>query len=231
MLKRIVPALFATVPVLFAADAITNQSLRMVSVSHTETLTLPPGGALRFADSFGELNIEGWDRPQVEITVVKRTEDYVTPENRRVTEDLDRIKVSAQVQGKDVVVMTGGPHYSLPTHHDVTIEYRIKAPMDAPMFVKHLSGEVHFQNITGNVRASVRNGGMTFDLPADSHYLVDAKSAWGAVISDFPGKSSRRFWLVGRNFKGTSDAPHQLVLKAGYGDIIIFKTRLPKYPQ
>lgn len=227
---RLIFSLLALAWLALAADPIADRKLQNIQVSHTETFTLPAGGAVRLPRSFGELNIEGWNRPQVEITVVKTTKDFYPPEDKAAMAILDRVHVSAEIKDKDLLVTTGNPHRTFPPKFpwdeaSIDLEYRIKVPMDAPLFVEHGLGEVHFYNITGDVHASVDNGGITLDLPSDSRYNVQARSDWGSVESDFGGKLHRRFWMTGHQFRArTEGATHQLVLQAGYGDILIFKT-------
>ncbi len=221
---------------LLAADPSTpNLAPQKVQVSHTDRLNLPAGGILRLQHSFGEAGIEGWDRPEVEITTIKSTKDFYPPEDRaKASAELDRVHIAAELRGKDVIVATGYPHRSFPpslpwTEATIDVEYRIKVPMDAAIEVQHGTGDVHFYSVSGDIHADVRNGGITLDLAPESKYAIEARSDWGAVISDFPGKPHRRFWLIGHQFTGKSaDGAHKLVLKAGYGDIVILKAWKPE---
>ena len=231
MLPRIVSSLLFLAPLMFAADAVSNPALKIIHVSHTDTFTLPAGGALRLQRSFGELSIEGWDRAEVEVTVIKSTKDFFASNDVHATADLARCQVEAALHDKDVIVTTGYPHRSFPprlpwSEPMVDVEYRIKAPKEAPIFIEHGMGEVHLYNVAGDVHASVRNGGITLDLPPESQYGIEANSDWGGVNSFFQGKPHRRFWVIGHQLK-SEGGPHQLVLKTGYGDIIIFKAWKP----
>jgi len=223
-----VTALFAAEP---SAPFLAGQK---VSVSHTERLTLPAGGMVSIEHSFGVLRIEGWDRPEVEIATVKTTKEYFrSGEDAKGKAQLNRVQVAAAVEGKDVVVTTRYPHRSFPprpwAEPPVDLEYVIHVPMDAAIQVKHGLGAVSFQNLAGSIRADVRSGDITLDLPSNSQYAVKAGSNWGAVESDFPGSEHRRFWMVGHNFTGSSeDGAHKLDLKASYGDIIVMKTFKPE---
>ena len=44
---------------------------RKIQVAKTENADLPAGGTVRFKNSTGELTIEGWDQPGVELTTTK----------------------------------------------------------------------------------------------------------------------------------------------------------------
>ena len=46
-------------------------------------------------------------------------------------------------------------------------------------------GEIHIDNITGDIRATENLGQITVRVP-DGAYSIDAKSKLGAVESDFP---------------------------------------------
>src|SRR5580658_2310719 len=48
-------------------------STQIVTVSETKTLDAAPAGTLHLENSRGVVNIEGWDQPRVEITVIKST--------------------------------------------------------------------------------------------------------------------------------------------------------------
>jgi hypothetical protein len=236
MPRKLAPILLAATALLTAADSSTTfLAGKTVQVSHTETLTLPAGGTLHLQRSFGELNIEGWDRPDVEITVIKTTKDYYsTAEAAKAKTELDRVRIASEVKDKELVVTTGYPHRSFPpsfpwAEPSIDVEYRIHVPKDAAIQVEHGTGEVHLSNVSGDIRADVRNGGITLDLAPDSKYAIQTNVDLGGVISDFPGKPHRRFWLFGHQFTGQSaDGSHKLALKAGFGDIVIFKQWQPE---
>src|SRR5271154_1980328 len=54
-------------------------STRIVTVSETKTLDAAPAGTLHLQNSRGEVTIEGWDQPRVEITVIKSTTGLFRP--------------------------------------------------------------------------------------------------------------------------------------------------------
>ena len=62
--------------------------------SSTERLNFAPGGIIRLNDSFGDVSVEGWDRPEVEITVIKTTTHYYKPQQQEdATRRLGLIRV------------------------------------------------------------------------------------------------------------------------------------------
>ena len=45
-----------------------------------------PGGTIRLDNSYGYLTVEGWDEPEVEITVTKSTDRFYEPEQKEKAE-------------------------------------------------------------------------------------------------------------------------------------------------
>jgi hypothetical protein len=208
-----------------------------VQVSKTEHMDFPAGGVLRLNNSVGELTVEGWDRPEVEITTVKSTrEDYPSQEREKAVKELDRVHVETHRDGGELVITTdypGGRFLSclFGGTAGFDLEYRIKVPASTRFIADHGVGEVHVDNLRGDIQVAVHQGEITLDLPEQDRYAVDAKSNCGSVVSDFPGKEKSRFWFFGHRVENEdSSAPHKLNLKIGYGDIIVLKTQIPKMP-
>jgi len=224
MTRRLL-VLLGTSCLLFAQDA--KQKVRVV---HTERVPFPPGGLLRVQNSLGDLSVEGWDRPDAEITTIKATADLYDKSDRpKGSHKLDQVRISTARQGGEVVVTTAYPSGSRRWRATgIDLEYHIKVPMSAKLAVRHGSGEVHVDNLTSDMVIRVLNGGMTLFLPPEGSYGFDAKSDIGEVISQFPGRH-RRLGLVGHRFMQASGT-HQLHLRASYGDIMIFKIQKSPTP-
>jgi hypothetical protein len=223
--------------VLFAAD----EPLEKVQVSKTETIDFPSRGTLRLKNSIGVLTVEGWDRPEVEMTTIKSSKvAYPAREREKAAHDLDRVQVSAQRKGDELVITTDFPrHRPFPLPNPVggatnfDLEYRIKVPRTARLIVDHDVGEVNVDDLTGNIEVKLLQGEIMLHLPEETRYAINAKSDFGNVRSDFPGdEKRRRWWPVGhRVLNEDSGSAHTLNLMVGYGDVIILKTRVPKAPE
>lgn len=213
-----------------------GQPRERVQVSKTEHIDFPAGGILRLKNSVGELTVEGWDRPDVEITTVKSTKvEYPPQEREKAVQELDRVHVTAQHNGDELVITTDFPGnralMCLSGGASFYLDYRIKVPVSTRLIAEHDVGEVHVVDLTGDIQVAVSHGEITLGLPEAGRYDINAKSNFGSVVSDFPGQEKRRFWLIGHRIeKEDSQAAHKLNLKVGYGDIIILKTRVPKMP-
>ncbi len=229
-MKRTLSVVFGVSCLLFAGE----EPRQKVQVVHTEHADLPAGGLLTLKNSMGDLTVEGWDRPDVEITTIKSTKAaYATQDRGRVSGQLDKVRVSVERRTEGLVITTEfARHRHLPLASlwqaaDLDLEYHIKAPYHAKLAVDHRAGEVHVDNLISDIHVTVRNGGITLLLPEEADYNIDARSDIGGVTAGFPGSDKRRPWLLGHQFvQRTASAP-TLYLRAGFGDITILKVQQP----
>jgi len=225
MIRRLA-VVFGMSFLLFADD----EPREKVQAVHTERVDFSSGGLLRLKNSIGEVTVEGWDRPDVEIATVKSTKSALASRDReKASHELDRVRISVQQQGEELIVTTEFPRRRvLPP--GVDLDYHIKVPMNARLAVDHGTGEVHVDNLTSDIHVTVRNGGITLQLPQEGKYSIDAKSDFGGVTSDFPGHEKRTRWLLGHRFVQGASATRNLYLRVGFGDITIMKIPRPPTP-
>ena len=225
-----------------------------MQVEHTERADFPPGGMLSLKNSVGEVTVEGWDRPDVEITTIKSI--YASRNRQKASHnELDKVRVSVDRRADELVITTDFPRRRNPPSvsfrsgedfgslkrlftspasivlaASFDLEYRIKAPMNARLAADHDTGEVHVDNLTSDIHVTVLNGGITLHLPQEGQYTVDAKSDVGGVNSNLPGRTKRRPWLLGQQFVQRAPAAHKLYLRVGVGDITILRIQRPSTP-
>jgi hypothetical protein len=210
-----------------------DRSKEALSTTHTERFNVPAPGAIRLENSFGEVDIDGWDRPEVEVTVVRSSERlYDAKERAEAQRRLDSVQITAKQDGNDVVISTAYPSRNGFVHpfsrrSDIEIGYRIKAPRASKLIVDHNSGGVNVSDISGDIRATVINGQITVTLAAAGQYAIDARCTLGRVYSDFEGRDQSRR-VLGEQFVRQSTAPAtNLYLRARVGDIVILKLHVP----
>jgi hypothetical protein len=220
-----------------------DEARQKVQVAKTEKLDFPAGGTLQLRNSTGELVIEGWDQPGVEITTTKSSkEEYLAKDREKARQDLDRVRISTKRDGDTLVVTTEFPHHRafpyvtpLQTVANFDLEYVIKVPRNARLIVNHDDGGVDIDDVTGNIQVTARQGLIALRLTGETSPSIDARSGLGSVNSDFAGdltgKDTRRPWPFGHTFvEGPASAPQNLHLKIGFGDIVILKAHDPKAP-
>jgi hypothetical protein len=218
-----------TLTMLFAMSCLilaAAEPMRKVQVEHTEKSDFPSGGLLRLKNSVGEVTVEGWNRPDVEITTTKSI--YTSGTREKASSDLDKVRISVERHGDELVITTHFPGLFSPSR-EASLTYSIKAPMSARLAVAHKTGEVHVDNLTSDIHVAVHNGGVILRLP-EGQYGIDARSDVGDVISDFQGSKKRKSWLFGYQFVQPTQAAHKLYLRVGFGDIMILKPWTPAPP-
>jgi hypothetical protein len=206
-----------------------------VQVTSTERINFAPGGTIRLNDSYGYLTVEGWDQPDVEITVTKATDDdYETAQREQAEQRLKDVRVTverrsdAELTISTILPSRRGffpPLVSRKSRNDVTLDYVIRAPRDSQLVIHHDTGYVLVSNMTGDIEAANGRGDIVLMLPDSGLYSIDAKSKIGNISSDFAGATHRQH-LIGQRFAGSSPPPsHRISLRVGFGGITIKEVR------
>ncbi len=217
---------FATVFLLTIAAAATllarsNAGVEPAAVIDMQQTIFPAGGLLELTDSLGEVEIVGWDQPQIEVMVTKSTDKRYAPEQMdKATEDLDRILVSTQhLTDHHVVIRTEFPGRGilrmLGGKSKVHLVYRIHVPRQTRLLVKQQMGELKIHDVTASMILSNRVGDIEVTLPATEKYSIDAKVRVGDVNSE---------WCPNEELTNDGIAPHHVQLRVDVGDITVRKS-------
>src|ERR1035438_4525643 len=139
----------------------------------TERVEFAPGGTIQVTGSAGELNIEGWDRAEVEITVTRSTYRADTPKDQDLAKrQLDAIKVTAERKSPtELVINTAFPIRSFwakapPPRPEFKMAPRPRVPRDSKLVLRLSTGDVVVYDVAGDINASVRTGDILMQLPA-----------------------------------------------------------------
>ncbi|HLX44715.1 MAG TPA: hypothetical protein VKR43_14815 [Bryobacteraceae bacterium] len=205
------------------ADDRPNHTL---SATHTDRFSVAASVSIRLENSFGEINVEGWDSPEVEVTVTKSVEQRTGEKANAAQQRLDSVQVGVKHSEGEAIVSTvyppqGGLSHLFGRRGDVMITYRIHAPRASKLIVEHNRGGLNITGISADIRGTVDRGQITLTLP-DGRYALDAKCRVGKVYSDFEGHDQRQH-LIGEEFDHQAGEPN-LYLRAAFGDIMILKT-------
>ena len=234
-------SVLGTIHPLPAAEGVYEKGLKQsFEVTHTERVPFAPGGTIRLNNSYGYLTVEGWDEPEVEITVTKSTGSFHEPsQQERAEQPFEQVHVVTERRSdKELVISTifPGRHRFLPllqkAKRGVTVEYRMHVPRDSRLIVHHDNGYVWVSDMTGDLDVRSHTGDMIVMLPDPGPYAIDAKTRMGSVSSDFRGKSLSRLsqFLVGSHFDYASQTPkRRIYLRMGRGSIEILQD-LPSGP-
>jgi hypothetical protein len=221
-----------------SAASLQAAGIKTVQVSKTEAMDFPAGGTLHLENSTGNVNIEGWDQPGIEITTIKSSKNDRQTEDREETlKELGRVEITTKRNGNELVIATQYPHHQAPPWlwplsrvTNFNLAYDIKVPRNAKIVVQHDAGNIYIDDIAGDVEANARQGLIFLRLTGDAPRAIDAKSVSGSVNSDFPGKETRKVFTFGHQFVDSASAAQSLHLRIGFGDIILLKAHDPRSP-
>ena len=226
---RLKPALvLGTLLPLFADDG----AKQPVQITTSERVAFATGGLIRFNGSYGALNVEGWDRPEVEIKVTRSLSRYYTPKEReKAAARLEQIRIATQrTSDTELTISTSRlffsrdflPHVPPGNKGGVTVDYQVRVPYDSRLAIHHGVGNILVSNVTGDIHATGSRGDILLMLPEHGKYWIDARSKLGTVSSDFAGDTHVRRYLVGERFATDNLATaHRIYLRIGFGGITI----------
>jgi hypothetical protein len=146
-------------------------------------------GTLFIDTRTGDLHVEGWDEPRLEIEAEKVVR---TGSEAKAKPLYDMVKITLQGQDKEVHLSTRYPARRLwrPFRGEskYSVNFRIKMPYDANLSVKCVDGDVRVFGITGEERLKVNYGDVEINIP-DAYSLrqLDAHAWLGYVQSDLQG--------------------------------------------
>lgn len=185
-----------------------------------QTYPLQSGGIFSLANVNGSVQVDGWDRNEVEIRAVKTA--------LHNPEDLDRVQISVQSDGEQVSVST---HYPQGSGVEVTVEYHIRVPyrvqlagvntVNGNVRVDGVSGVGTLDSINGSVEvldsdgrfnARTTNGDVRLELkglpPGDPIHLFTVN---GSIVLSLPASAGAEIEVANRNGDFHSDFPLRTV--------------------
>jgi len=225
MTRKPVSILFAlslatTAPLLLAQQGPQQQS----QPAHTERMDFAPGGTIRIEKSHGDVYVEGWDQPEVEVTVIKSMPyDYKPKQPEEASKHLDSVRVvTERKSATEVTISTTLPAHRRKTTGGVMIEYEIHMPRASKLMIHHATGSVFVIGVTSDMEVTCSRGDIQLMLRDSSAYSIDAATKLGTVISDFEGTTKLRRYRLGERYATASaqSSPH-IRLRMGFGGITI----------
>ena len=215
-------------------------------VTRTEHVDFSPGGVIRLDGAYGDLFVEGWDQPVVEINVTKSMRyKYESAQSPRAAQHMESIRVVPERRSPteltiSTVVPTRGKPFAggqdfrpaslvLPDKNrgGVMLEYHILVPRNSRLVIHQGMGNVLVRDVTGDIDAACRLGDILLWLSGSRTYSIDARSSAGTVSSGFSG-AIRSHYLFSQTFSSMNSASSQrLHLRVGVGGITI-KPILPE---
>ncbi len=215
-------AILTSLAVLPAAGCAFDQD--RISESYHAAIGKAPA-TVEVHNAVGEIEIDAWDKPGVEIDAEKRGASL---------DDVHAIAISVEQQGSTLVVTSHFPSGVSNCRVDYTIHAPAAANLDLEQSIgaiesKGFTADVHESTATGaiattmaalggaqNVKISVGVGAIGFDIPAASSAAFSASTSIGAISANFPLSVARN--MVSSSATGSigkGDARVELSIKTG----------------
>jgi len=185
------PILAVLAALTFAAPAYAQRETEQVD----RTIAFQPGGTLRLKNFSGDIRISGSEAAEVSIHAVRRA----------TRARLDRIKLSIETSGSEVVVNANDRDYQSDEHDnvvDTTFEIRVprQTNVDVTSFSSGIvvegvegrhrantfSGDIRLLNVSGPLRAKTFSGDVELQVPGSEGADLRFSTFSGDIHSDLP---------------------------------------------
>ena len=155
-----------------------------------ERFQFAPGGTVSVENVYGNIAVEGWDRAEVQVLVIKRART-----NNDV--DLDNVRVAVEPGTSALAFRT---LYAEQPEQPVTVDYRIRVPRQTHLrWLNTVEGRITVRDVEGDVHARTLNGNI-------EHLNVSGH----VVARTMNGNISVVMWALVR-----SSEPHELETLTG----------------
>jgi Toastrack DUF4097 len=215
-MRRTTSVITITLIASLAAWASISQRQRAEIVDN-EQMLFSPGGTIEIYDSSGNVTVDGWDRPEVDLVITKASSrTYSQEELPAALDKLEHIVIKTRrVANNRLVITTSMSAVSRCTRAGTELTYHIHAPRETRLVIKHNVGDINVHNIAAGMDITARIGDIALRLPEKENFLVDAKARVGSVCSEWPGA------LLSK----PAPTPVQLRLRVGIGEITVRKAK------
>jgi hypothetical protein len=221
-------AVLGCVSVVKAMTATEAEAKKKVETRTTQTIDFGPGGEIQLDETFGDVTIAGWDKPEVELTVWKGTKKLYGPEEQaQALKALERFSIAMSKKSEHRLLISAVAPSSnllgqlLKGGANLELSFKLKVPLASNLVIKHKAGDVNVNNIKGNISISNRVGDVALELSGKEKYLVDAKCRLGEVRSAFNRKG--RPASGGGSELAEQNSTYQLHVRVGIGEIRVEK--------
>jgi hypothetical protein len=181
-----------------------------------EIYKLPAGGQFQLDNINGSVQVEGWDRDEVEVHAVKSSQTD--------SHDLDQVKIEVESHPGEVDVHT---RYPTGEGAEVAVEYHIRVPnrvllgsiqtVNGSLLVRGVDGGGELRSVNGNVEVTESSGRFSAkttngDLRLELRHLIDGapmnlETVNGSVVLGLPSNASADLKVRNMNGELYSDFP------------------------
>lgn len=179
---------------------------KCVEEQHT-TYPLASEGKVVLENVNGSVRFKAWDRPEIELHVVKQA-------NKQ--EDLEAVKIEVESKRDQITIRTRYPKpasgWFKSKQNSTTVNYVVTAPRKATVArISNVNGSIEIQGFQGPVNASTVNGRLAASGLAGDTSLSTVNGALEAEFEEFA--STRSVSLSTVNGKASVTLPHNADVK------------------
>ncbi len=182
-------------------------------------------GLLTIETRMGDIQVEGWDNPRLEIEAEKVVEAGSEAKAKPLYE---RVQISLQGQDKRVLLRTIYPPRRLwrPFRGEskLSVNFRIRMPYDANLLLKCVDGDIRVRGLTGNQVIRLSYGDVEVNVP-DVYSLgaLDARSLLGYVQSDLHGGENDSAGFMRKLSFRNSQGAQRIFIRVRMGGVFIYR--------
>ncbi|HZS72686.1 MAG TPA: hypothetical protein VFA13_12690 [Candidatus Acidoferrum sp.] len=165
-----------------------------ISKDFDQKYPLQPGGTFELQNVNGTVDVQGWDRNEVEVRAVKTAKQRES--------DLERVSIDVQARPNAISVSTRYPQnegvevaveYTIHVPHGASVEHLVTvngtlriSDVDNIEELRTVNGNIEVFEGGGAVRAHTTNGTIHIELPRRQTKAVVAETMNGSVILALP---------------------------------------------
>ncbi len=182
-------------------------------------------GTLMIDTRMGDLRIDGWDRPRVEVEAEKVV---VAGTEEKAKGLYEMVRIRLEGQDKQVRLSTIYPPRSLRRpfrgESNISVNFHIRMPYDANLTLHCVDGDVRIAGIAGSEQLFVHYGDVEIDVP-DIYRVrsLEAHTWLGYVQSDLHGTSEDTAGFRPRISFHNSGGDQDILVKVHMGGVWVYR--------
>jgi Putative adhesin len=193
-----------------------NSSAGEIDKLFKQTYPLPPGGSFLLDNVNGSVQVDGWERDEVEVTAVKTSQSD--------QHDVELVKIEVDSTPGKIAVHT---RYPKGEGAEVAVEYHVHVPyrillgsvetvngsvivrgVDGSGALRSVNGNVEVTNSTGRFSEKTTNGNVRLELRQLSDGgPMNLETVNGSVVLGLPTSARADLKVLSMNGDVTSDLP------------------------
>jgi hypothetical protein len=207
-----------------------------VEISRSQTIPIAPAGTVSIDHTWGEVTVDAWDRPAIEVVVTARSKKaYPDGEAQEMRTRLARFGFDMKAVSPEQAIVTGlAPKASLLKpfggKSGVSVHYAIRMPRTGTLIMHHGIGEVSVTGLKGDLDVSAGTGSVHIAVPIDPNVAVESAVRIGEITlaTDLRARGeSQRKALVGERFSyRPAGANRHISARVGIGSVSIGRERV-----